>query len=77
MAQLKRIPINQMKPYEVAYIPSRDDEIVMRTASLYKFEVMSLSIQIPDRCWTNTEVGLEVVLLPLNEFRLTVEEIQK
>ena len=77
MAQLKRIPINKMKPYDIAYIPTRNDEIIMRTASTTKFEVMSLSKQRPNRCWTELSAGLEVTLLPMDEVRLTIEEIPK
>ena len=77
MAQLKRIPINKMKPYDIAYIPTRNDEIVMRTASTTKFEVMSLSVQVPDSCLSTHSAGLEVILLPRDEVRLTIEEIPK
>ena len=72
--RLKRIPMNQLKPCQLARIQDSDShgEIVMRTSSVAKFEVMSLSKPEPDRCWTNETVNIPVVpFLPGESITLT------
>lgn len=49
------IPISEMKPLDVGRVRNGlwEGEIVMRTASEHKFEVMVLSNPHEDRCWTS------------------------
>ncbi len=63
----KTIKINGMKPYQIGKVVggSYNGCLVMRTASIEKFEVMLLNGGIgPDYCFTNREADVEVHLLP-------------
>ena len=63
------IAMGKMKPLEVAVIVDGDYEghYVMRTASLDKFEVFSLTNPKEDECWTSANCGIEVRRLNKNE----------
>lgn len=64
--------MGDMKPLEVAEIIGQHykGEIVMRTASLGMFEVMSLSRSGPNRCWTSKNIDLKVRII--EDVKLTV-----
>ena len=73
------IPMNEMEPGDIGIIVKEsidcslyDREIVLRTASMRKFEVMRLSNMKPDLCWTYKDVTLRVKLLEKGE-RITLE----
>jgi len=57
--------MNKMKPLDIGIIIGGiyDGEIVMRTASCNKNEIMSLSEPGKDRCW-DEKAGHKVKLLP-------------
>ncbi len=48
--------MSKMEPLEVGI--TKDNEIVMRTASVDQFEVMNLSNPGAGRCWTGTSSRL-------------------
>jgi len=69
------IEMGEMKPYDIGRIIGGvyNNEIVMRTASLNRFEVMSLSKPENDRCWPDKN-SLKVALFPSGTtFTLEVE----
>lgn len=64
----KVVPMSKMEPYGIGKIVSPGNQcghIVMRTASINKFEVMDLTDQRQDgSCWTYKDIQLEVELFP-------------
>ena len=70
------ITMADMKPLDIGVIVSGDDEymgqIVMRTASTARFEVMRLSNPKPNRCWTYGATVRVRLLCPGDEVTLTV-----
>lgn len=70
----KTIPMPEMKPLQIGRIKSGEEcleDIVMRTASLDKFEVMDLSCPGKDSCWESPN-SIDVELLPVGS-RITLE----
>ena len=69
------ILMDDMKPLQIGTIvngPScYNGDIVMRTASTDKFEVMDLTVPGEDGCWTSF-TDLEVKLLPIGQ-KVTIE----
>ena len=61
------ITMNQMKPLQVGRIvkcdiPSYAGNIVMRTASIIKFEVMDLSTFKKSSCWSDTQDTKSIIV---------------
>jgi len=69
--------MGEMKPLEIAVIADNcslmdKDHIVMRTASIYQFEVIDLTKPGPSKCWTGKECHIKVKPLSKNK-KITVE----
>ena len=63
------VKMSKMKPYDVAVIKTPGSyygEVVMRTASLNKFEVMNLSNPEDDSCWDIEAANIHEVLIMEN-----------
>lgn len=60
------IPMSEMKPYQIGRIVSEvySGKIVMRTASIDKFEVMNLTDPRGDFCWLEPDPTILVELFP-------------
>lgn len=75
----RRIPMSEMQPGDVGFIVISSSKIhtkgnlVMRTLSTHKFEVMDLTQGKADKCWINEETLLTVELLkPGEEVHITL-----
>lgn len=67
---IKVIPMKDMKPLQVGVVVEHGDyegDIVMRTYSSFKFEVMDLTSPRTDMCWTDGST-VKVRLLGLGEY---------
>lgn len=66
------IRMRDMRPLQIAEVVDRNTDsfghIVMRTASLVQFEVMSLTSPGEDECWSYSDVSLKVRLLNEDEY---------
>lgn len=61
------VEMKDMKPLQIGQIIDNNGykgEIVMRTASYGKFEVIRLTDSGEDHCWTFRECGIKVELFP-------------
>lgn len=70
------VTMKDMKPLEIGHVINSNGEkggLVMRTASIDKFEVMILSNPEPDGCWSGAST-LKVRLLPAGS-RVTLEVV--
>jgi hypothetical protein len=65
------IGIGELKPCEIAVIVDRScdyfGEIVMRTSSDSKFEVMSLSKPGENKCWTYPSIQAKIMVKKLKK----------
>jgi len=70
--------LGEMEPCEIGRVINGCYKgcIVMRTASIDKFEVMNLSHPGVDSCWTNTRLGVGIRVIPLEKGeKLTLEVV--
>ena len=67
--------VKDMKPLQLGYITDagcHHGKLVMRTASVYSFEVMILHPSGPNQCWVNDNCSLFIRLLEPGE-KVTIE----
>jgi len=72
----KNIKMCDMKPLQVGYVVGGfyNGHLVMRTASIDKFEVIDLTQYREDTCWTDLEIDHNVKLLvPDEEVTITLK----
>lgn len=61
------VNMSKMKPLQIgrivkSIVPDYIGEVVMRTASFQQFEVISLSDYGEDKCWTNPQACIEIIV---------------